>query len=260
MTKGFLLMKHFIIYSRQSKISGLEGQMTLETADFTIKHYLKTVGKEGLDYKVVGSFEEVQSGFGKKAKNREEFSKAVELCYKNKDKYTLLVSNISRLSRNTALGAKLVEDLDIVVASNPLANNTMKNLMLVMAEEESSQQSIRRTAAAEAKRERCKKNGEKFIWGGNSPKWKASYQSNRAKGLHKKSRTSIKAAEKKKPIVEEIKKIIDYSNDSLTYEQISDKLNAIGVLTTRGNPWIAANVCKFIKGCKEITYRPKNKK
>lgn len=251
-------MKRFVIYSRQSKESGLQGQMTLETADYSIRHYLMTVGKEGIDYEVLGRFEEVKSGFGKSARNRDEFNKAVKLCYDNKETSTLLVSNISRLSRNTAYGSQIVEDLNVVLASNPQANRTMKNLMLVMAEDESMQQSIRRKSAVMAKKERCEKNGDDFIWGGNSPQWHKTFQENKAKGLHKRPAFIQKSRDDAQPVVKEITNIIKYSRGSVTQTDIAIHLNSAGLTTARGGEFTKGSVSRMIKKF-NIDYRNKCK-
>jgi DNA invertase Pin-like site-specific DNA recombinase len=239
-------MKKFVIYSRQSKVSGLQGQMTLETADFTIKHYLNTVGVEGVDYEVVGSFEEIKSSYGhENSRSRAEFNKAVKMCTESNGEYTLVVSTAARLSRNTAHGAQLVEDFDIVIASNPNANKTMKNIMFVFGEEESYQQSERRKAAAAAKRKRCEDTGEKFIWGGNSPQWHKTFQANRAN--HAKTKRKEASRQRMQPVVTLITDMISFSNNTLTLDAIAAKLNERNITTATGKPWKKQNVSGFIK-------------
>lgn len=249
-------MKHFVIYSRQSKVSDLEGQMTLETADFAIQNYLNTVGEEGVDYEIAGNFTEIGSSYSKYSRNRIEFNKALALCYSDPSKYILLVSNMSRLTRNTAHGATLVEDLLILPASQPNADKTIKNIMLVLAESESHQHSIRRKAAYEAKRARCLRTGEPFYWGGNSPKWKKSYHSNKNK--HKRPASVERAKDFAKPFIEIVKNMIEFSNDSFTQQQIADKLNSKGLLTSRGKEWSKATISRFLKK-NNIEYFNKNK-
>lgn len=227
-------MKKFVIYSRQSKVSGLEGQMTLETADFTVKHYLQTVGSEGVDYEIVARFEEIKSGYGKSARNRKEFNNAVELCRENKE-YILLVPNVTRLSRNTAHGSLLVEQLNIVLANNPHANKTMKNMMLVMGEDESGQQSERRKAAYKAKKERCDKLGVVCEWGANSEKYQTKLKQGQINHVAKATRSDAKDYwESKRPQVEGVIKMMKSSKKKLTFSNICENLKSFGIESREG--------------------------
>ena len=114
-------MRKFVLYSRQSKKSGMVGQMTLETSEFTMQHYLDTLNEP---YEIIDIIQEVKSGFKASSRNRVDFNRAVELCKQNNA--SLLVSNMSRLSRNTAHGAAVLEEIDVVLASAPSANKAMK--------------------------------------------------------------------------------------------------------------------------------------
>lgn len=239
-------MQKFVIYSRQSKVSGLAGQMTLETAEFTVRHYLQTLGKEGIDYEVVARFEEVKSGYGKSSRNRKEFNKAVQLCKSNKD-YTLLVPNATRLSRNTAHGASLVEELNIVLANNPHANKTMKNLLLVMGEDESYQQSIRRSAAYQAKKERCEKLGVVCEWGANSKKYQANLAEGKIVHVSKVShKDSTEYWEKYRLQIEGVINMMKSSRTKLTFDNICNNLNQIGIVGQKGKPLSPAQTSRVL--------------
>lgn len=236
-------MIKYVVYSRQSKKSGMKNQMTLQTADSIVKHFLSTQGVEGVDYEVVEVFKEVSSSFGAKSANRINFNKAYELCKQHG--YTLLVSTASRLARNTAFGARIIEEIDVVIASNPTASKTMKNIMLVLAEDESIQQSERRKATYQAKREKCKKLGVKCEWGGNSDKWREKYMTNRAAGKHDTSK-QFKPSPQKEKLIVDIKTAISYSSPK-TFVELADKLNQNGVMTLSNKVWDGKSLAVFAK-------------
>lgn len=104
--------------------------------------------------------------------------------------------------------------------------------------------------------EQAKKRGVKF--GGSSPKHKASFKANRAKGLHKVNKSSEKATLANKPVVDTIRDIVEFSSDSLNYGQIADKLNGKGFTTTRGKSFSGVAVQRLIAR-NNIEYKPKNK-
>jgi len=233
-TQRIFIMKQFVVYSRQSMVSDREGQMTLETADFTVRHYLNTLGKEGIDYQVVARFEEIKSGYGKSSRNRKEFNQAVELCRQNKN-YTLLVPNATRLSRNTAHGASLVEELDIVLANNPQANRTMKNLMILMGEDESYQQSSRRKACYQAKKEKCDKLGIVCEWGANSKKYQEKLKSGKTKHISKSTRSDAQQYwESHRTQVESVVKMMKSNKIKLTFQNICTNLKTVGLKSREG--------------------------
>ncbi len=240
-------MKKFVIYSRQSKVSGLKGQMTLETADFTIKHYLSSVGVEDVDYEVVARFQEIRSSYGNNSRNRIEFNKAIDFCRNNPD-YTLVVPNIQRFSRNTAHGATILEEIDVVLANNPHANKTMKNLLLVMGEDESYQQSERRKATYKAKRARCEKEGLVCTWGGNSDKWRISFNKNKSLGLHshKSNATSFRVSDNTNEIVQQISRLVKITTPS-NYKELTEKVTLANITTPRGKPFSVTNLANFCK-------------
>ncbi|ALM62204.1 resolvase domain-containing protein [Vibrio phage qdvp001] len=237
------MIKKYVVYSRQSKKSGMKGQMTLETADAIIRHFLNTQGEEGVDYEVVKVFKEVSSSYGSKSANRINFNEAYELCKQNG--YTLLVSTASRLARNTAFGAKIIEEIDVVIASNPTASKTMKNIMLVLAEDESIQQSERRRATYQAKKEKCKKLGIKCEWGGNSEKWREKYFANKAAGKHSTTKL-FKPSPQKDKLVVDIKTAISYGSPK-SFVELADKLNKNEVFTLGNKPWNGRSLATFSK-------------
>lgn len=236
-------MKKLVLYSRQSKISGNSNQMTLETSEFTMNHYLSTLGEEGVDYQVIDILREVKSGYSNSSRNRSTFNSAVELCKKHGA--SLVVSTMSRLSRNTAHGANVLEEIDVIVASSPSANKAMKQIMLVMAEDESEQQSLRRKAVYQAKKKRCEDAGERLVWGASSPKHQQSFQANKAN--HKKNSLNLKVRDAQQPIVDKVSSIIRYSGGKVTQGGIAKILNEEGVQTVNGKQFTQAIVSRMMK-------------
>jgi len=239
-------MKKFVIYSRQSKVSDYKGQMTLETSDSIIRHFLNTQGEEGVDYEIMGAFKEVTSSFGAKSSSRINFNKAYEMCKQNN--YTLVVSTAARLARNTAFGSKVIEDIDVIFASHPTASKTMKNIMIVLAEDESINQSERRKATCDAKRERCKRNGEKFVWGGNSTKWRETFEQNKASGKHKyhTNERQFKVNPETDSIRKEIERVVKITQVN-SYKELTEKVQLASITTPTGKMFTQQNLTNFCR-------------
>lgn len=232
----------YVLYSRQSKVNGNSNQMTLETSEFAMTNYLDTLGVEGVDYEIVEVLREIKSSYGKNSTNRKNFNRAVELCKEYNAK--LLVSTMSRLSRNTALGARILEEVDVVVATSPTADKAMKQIMLIMAENESDQQSQRRKATYQAKKKRCEEAGEELVWGARSSKYKETHQRNKEAGLHKQSKVRTP---QNPALINRIKQMHSDSNGSMTQTEMANRLNAEGYKTSRGNKVVQGTVSAIIK-------------
>ena len=89
---------------------------------------------------------------GKKASNRPELQRALELCKKNRA--TLCIAKLDRLARNLAFIAGLLEtNVDFVAADLPTKDRFMLHLQAAFAEEEGRRISVRtKEALAAAKR------------------------------------------------------------------------------------------------------------
>jgi DNA invertase Pin-like site-specific DNA recombinase len=89
---------------------------------------------------------------GKKASNRPELQRALELCRKHRA--TLCIAKLDRLARNLAFIAGLLEsNVEFVAADNPTKDRFMLHLQAAFAEEEGRRISLRtKEALAAAKR------------------------------------------------------------------------------------------------------------
>lgn len=239
-------MYRFIIYSRKSR-NAQDGhvQHTHRTNDWQVKVYLEKLEEEGIEYEIVGSYEENISGGGYYTK-RPIFRKIIEQCKADKS-LTLLVAKADRLARNVRSGTELMETINFVLANAPDADDMQKQLEFVIAEREWKNTSDRYRATNRAKKARCEAQGIKCIWGGNSEKWKKTYTANQAAGLHKKSHTTFTRSENTLPLVDKLQSIAALFNNLITSNELSDKLNAAGVLTTTGKQWTGSSVRKFAK-------------
>lgn len=103
---------------------------------------------------------------------------------------------------------------------------------------------------------RAKKEGK--LIGGSNPVWHETYQKNKVLGLHKKPAFIQSSRDKALPAVSELKKIINYSEDSFTMEQLASKLNSTGLTTARGGQFNKTAVSRLLK-THNIDYTKKHK-
>lgn len=92
---------------------------------------------------------------------------------------------------------------------------------------------------------------------GPSSKWAKTFHKNRAAGLHKTTRNTQASAEKKKPVVDAVLKMIRYSSDNLTLAQISNTLTEEGFRTPRNKIYSEAALSRLIKQ-NNIEYKKKS--
>ena len=236
--------KKFVVYKRLSKEDKSRTQHGFDSQQMDVDYYLSQVDNT----LVLDTFQEFVSGGDD---NKPELEKAIQLC---KDTgATLLVAKLDRLSRRVSQIALLMENsVEFKVAVMPSANNFMLHLYASLAEEERVNIGLRVKRGLDAARAK----GIKL--GGASPKHKASFKANRAKGLHKKNRSSEKATAKNAPIVAELKNMVDYSSDSFTYAQLADKLNSKGFTTATGKDFSKQAVQRLMVR-NQIEYKPKNR-
>lgn len=151
-------MKKFIIYGRKSKDRRdkdgniATNQHTFSTQGYKINNYLKSVGEEGVDYVILGKFEEDITGAGYYTK-RPIFNSLVSQCKEDKA-LTLLVSDADRLARNVRSGSELMETIDFIIATIPDADDSMKHMHFLFAEMEWKKTSDRYKATLAAKKSR----------------------------------------------------------------------------------------------------------
>ena len=140
-------MTNYVIYKRLSRDSKTKENLGLEAQQTSINSFLKTRD----DYEILDTFTEVESGT-RKGNNRPELKKALEMCKSRKA--TLVISTLSRLSRNVHFISGLMEsNVDFIAIDMPVWNKTMLYVAAAFAEQEADFISQRTKAGlAEAKK------------------------------------------------------------------------------------------------------------
>ncbi|AUR92197.1 resolvase [Vibrio phage 1.170.O._10N.261.52.C3] len=226
------MAKKYVTYKRVSTKRQGESGLGLEAQQRDLKLYFDTYAGE--DFEVLGEFTDVDSGTND---SRVEYLKALEMV--KSEGATLIVAKLDRISRKVSTIACLIEEIDFKVASMPNADKFQLHLYAALSEQERDFISLRTKAALSVKK------SQGVLLGGANPKQRASFQANRLN--HKSYRNNQKALEKAQPIVSEVTKMVEYSKDGLTQQEITDNLNSKGIKTASGKEWTVANVSKLIK-------------
>jgi DNA invertase Pin-like site-specific DNA recombinase len=205
----------YVLYRRVSTDEQGRSGLGLEAQKRDLDLYLAT--REGAE--VVADLVEVASG-GKS--DRPVLTEALALC--RKQKATLLVAKLDRLSRNVAFVATLLEDksVEFVVASLPQASRFELHLYAALAEQEREWVSLRTKAALDAARKR----GVKL--GGARP---------HLAGLNEAKKQRVREeAEALAPLA------LPLRAQGLSLRAVCDRLNAAGVRTRNGKPLYAVKL------------------
>jgi DNA invertase Pin-like site-specific DNA recombinase len=204
-----------VLYRRVSTDEQGRSGLGLEAQKRDLDLYLAT--RE--EAEVVADLVEVASG-GKS--DRPVLTEALALC--RKQKATLLVAKLDRLSRNVAFVATLLEDksVEFVVASLPQASRFELHLYAALAEQEREWVSLRTKAALDAARKR----GVKL--GGARP---------HLAGLNEAKKQRVREeAEALAPLA------LPLRAQGLSLRAVCDRLNAAGVRTRNGKPLYAVKL------------------
>lgn len=214
-------MVKYVTYKRVSTKEQGKSGLGLEAQERDISIFLETYSPE--PWETIGDFIDIQSGGDD---DRPELQKAITVA--KKEKATLLVSKLDRLSRKVSFIAGLMDDkqLSFKVASMPQADKFQLHIYAALAEQERDFISQRTKAAlAEAKA-----NGKTL--GGLRDKTM-------------KRNIVLKAqADKRASKLESIIVPLKERGDSL--RQIADALNEAGITTTRGHQWQAPQVQRVL--------------
>lgn len=210
----------YVLYRRVSHEEQGRSGLGLEAQRRDLELYL--ADKEGAE--VLADFVEVASG-GKS--DRPVLAEALALC--RKEKATLLVAKLDRLSRNVAFVATLLEDktVELVVASLPQASRFELHLYAALAEQERTFISQRTKAALAAAKER----GVKL--GGARP---------HLAGLNEAKKQRLREeAQALAPLVQPLRQ------QGLSLRAVCDRLNAAGVRTRTGKPLYAVKLRRLLE-------------
>lgn len=213
--------RRYVVYKRVSTEEQGKSGLGLEAQERDIRIFLETYSE--VPWEIVGEFVDVLSGTNGE---RPELAKAIETA--KRQKATLLVSKLDRLSRKVAFIANLMEDkkLDFRVAQMPYADKFQLHIYAALAEQEREFISKRTKAAlAEAKARGTKLGGL------------------RDKTMKRNQAVKANAAARAKKIEGIVTPLRDAGK---TLREIADELNRAGVATARGGSWQASQVMRVL--------------
>lgn len=217
----------FVAYFRVSTDRQGRSGLGLDAQRERVMNYLN-----GGSWSLIGEFTEVESG---RINERPALADAVKLC--KREKATLVVATLDRLTRDLAFGATLLNDTKVkfVCADFPEASREMLQMRMVFAEWE-ARRIGERTKAALAE---LKKKGKKL----GSPKPEIGS----AAGVKRIQDKADAYAERVGPVVREIIR----KTGAKTMRDIAQELAYRGVETPRGNvEWHASQVANLLKRIK----------
>jgi DNA invertase Pin-like site-specific DNA recombinase len=204
-------MSKYVSYLRVSTSKQGEDGYGIEAQRGAIRNYLALIQADCL-----AEFIEVESG---RRTDRSVLDKALQLC--RREKATLLVAKLDRLSRTVAFLSHLVEaKVDFVAVDNPHANKLMVHMLAAFAEHERDMIAARTKAALASAKARGVKLG--------NPRLADARMAARA-ALN--SRASQHCANVF-PIISAVRQ-----SGITTYAGIAAVLEARGVQTDRGGRW-----------------------
>lgn len=215
-------LRRYVIYKRVStKEQGRSG-LGLEAQDRDIRIFLETFSE--VPWEVVGDFLDILTGADD---SRPELAKAIDLA--KREKATLLVSKLDRLSRKVSFIANLMDDkkLDFRVAQMPSADKFQLHIYAALAEQEREFISERTKAALRE----AKARGQKL--GGLRDKTMKRNEVVRA--------NAVARAQKVAGIV------VPLRGAGKTFRQIAGELNRAGVGTARGGSWQPSQVMRVLE-------------
>ncbi len=219
----------FVSYLRVSTDKQGRSGLGLEAQRETVRHFLS-----GGSWELAGEFVEVESG---RKSDRPELVKALAHC--RVMGATLVVANVSRLTRNPNFMTKLVEAgvevrfCDLPKIEGP-AGKFMLRQMLAVAELEAGLISERTRKALAAAKARGQKLG--------NPQNLRNQDLGGANGRVSRSRIAQGRASDLTPIMAEIK-----ADGAVSLREIAAGLNQRGIQTTRGGSWSAVQVKRALE-------------
>lgn len=186
----------------------------------------------GGSWSLIGEFTEVESG---RMNDRPALAQAVKLC--KREKATLVVATLDRLTRDLAFGATLLNDTKVkfVCADFPEASREMLQMRMVFAEWEARRIGERTKAALQE----LKKKGVKL--GSPNP------EVGSAAGVKAVQAKADAYADRVGPVVRDIIR----KSGAKTLRDIASALSDRGVETPRGNSdWAPSQVSNLLKRIK----------
>lgn len=210
----------FIEYLRVSTRGQGASGLGLDAQKEIIRNYLKGV-------EPIASFVEVESG---RHNDRPKLQEALKMC--RKEKATLIVAKLDRLSRNVAFTSRLLEsDVEIKFCDFPEANRLVLHIISSIAEYEANLIRTRTRQALEAKRARGEPLGKPENFINNQDKAVAN------------SRKTIKAKADSNPNNKRaIAMLRVLANNTSNLSEMARVLNREGFSTSKGGQFTAQQV------------------
>lgn len=213
---------NFIAYYRVSTARQGSSGLGLEAQRRAVMEYLN-----GGSWKLVGEFEEVESG---KRSDRPQLTEAMKAA--KRQKATLIIAKLDRLARNVAFIANLMESgVEFVAVDMPMANRLTIHILAAVAEHERELISQRTKAALVEAKARGKRLGNRtnlHIAQEHSRTVRAAaaeqFASNAMAVIHQLQAAGCK-----------------------TMREIATGLNARGVPAPRGGEWQATQVRRVLE-------------
>lgn len=210
-------MKQYVIYTRVSTAEQAKSGLGLEAQERDIGLFL-----ESHPHEILARFCDTGSGADD---GRPEFVKALKLVRKTGAE--LLVSKLDRLSRDVAMIAGLIKDVDVRIATMPTADTFNIHIYAALAEQERKFISQRTKAALKAASARGVKLG----------------------GYREGAIEAANVVRSKRADDNSIRSYIviePYLRQGLSLRAIASKLNAAGLSTPTGKEWVAQSVKRVI--------------
>ena len=214
-------MEKFVIYRR---VSGGHNQIKsgygLDVQSTEINSYLCGL----TEYKITKEFSEIASG--KDHKNRPVLQEAIETAIKTNS--ILIISRICRLSRDLEYWAGFMKNTKVKfrIATNPSADNFMIAIYAAMVMKDREEIARRTKSALREARKRGVKLG---VMG--------------SENIKKANEIKVKKAREFANTIKPI--IIPLRKQGLSYKEIANRLNLVGISTMRGKSFAAGQVQRY---------------
>src|ERR1019366_1708826 len=218
------IMADIIAYYRVSTKQQGESGLGLEGQETAVQGYARQTGAT-----IKASYVEVESG---KVADRPQLAKA--LAHARRNKATLVVAKLDRLSRNVEFLARVMNSaVEFVACDNPAANRLTLHILAAVAENEAKAISDRTKAALAAAKARGTLLGSARPghWDGREDARQAGLA--KARGMAVKVRQA-KAAEAYTDLLPSVSAM---KAEGLSLRAIAERLNNEGHTPRRGRPW-----------------------
>lgn len=252
------MSERLIGYRRVSTQRQGESGLGLEAQDEAIRGYAMRTGGELLE-----TYTEVETGKKDGMDNRPELMRA--LAHARREKATLVIAKLDRLSRSVYVTAELHRaGVEFVCCDNPTANRLTIQILAVMAEHEARTISERTKAALKAYkdgkrvskriREEYANRGETVPQdvidatagklGGQLPQCRNLSPETRRRVVEATARACRRAADEAYRDLMPLARA--WRDLGVTLQEIADRLNRSGRTTRRGKPWSHVQVLRLL--------------